>query len=140
MNIIPFFITHSQSSLIEQPVECRFDDIAELAKAAAVFGVAFRDERFRSDLTQGFTVCFRVVSSVSVQLIKTIARCAALARNRRYVVDQWKQLRNVVAIGASETRSDRQSSSIGQQVMLRAWFSAVYRARTGFSPPRPPEW
>ena len=136
MNVLTSFKPNSQSAELVQPADGSFDDPAFRTKAAAMFAIAFRNERFGADLSQCVTVWFRVICSISVQLVKAIARRTGLTRDRWHIVDQRQQLRNVMPVGAGETRSDRQSSSVGQQVMLRARLSAVYRAGTRRFAPR----
>jgi len=45
MNVITFFISNTQSPLIEKPIERSFNNIAKFAKTATVAGVTFSDQR-----------------------------------------------------------------------------------------------
>ena len=46
MNIVTFFITNTQSPLIEQPIKRCFDHITKFAKTATIFGVTFGNQWF----------------------------------------------------------------------------------------------
>ena len=69
MNIVTFFIAQPQSPLIEQPIECCFDYVAKFAKTAAVFGIAFGDQRFSLALPQRLANLFLgIISAVREHL------------------------------------------------------------------------
>ncbi len=44
MNVVPFFIADARASIVEQPIERGFDDIADLAQSASMLRLAFGDE------------------------------------------------------------------------------------------------
>jgi len=46
MNIVTLFITHTQSPLIEQPIKRGFHHVAKFTQTAAVFRIAFGNQRF----------------------------------------------------------------------------------------------
>jgi len=52
VDVRSFFIADAQAPPVEQPVEARFDDVAVLAKAAAVLAVAFGNHRDDAQGTQ----------------------------------------------------------------------------------------
>jgi len=52
MNVITFFITSTQTPLMEQPVKRCFDNIAKFAKAATIFGVTSGNQWFGLTLSQ----------------------------------------------------------------------------------------
>ena len=73
MNVRPFLITHPQTTPVEQPIEAGFNDVAEFAQAAAVFGVAVSKQRLDSPPAQGFTnLGFRIVGSICEYLVGTL--------------------------------------------------------------------
>ena len=74
MNVRPFLITHPQTTPVEQPIEAGFNDVAEFAQAAAMFGVAVSKQRLDSPPAQGFTnLGFRIVGSICEYLVGTLA-------------------------------------------------------------------
>ena len=53
MNIVAFFITNTQTPLIEQPIKSRLNNITEFAKTAAMLGITF------CNLWRHIMLCYR---------------------------------------------------------------------------------
>jgi hypothetical protein len=73
MNISPFFISHSQPSLIEQLVKCGFDYIAKFPQAAAMFRIAIGNQWCNFALLQRLANLFlRIISPFYEILMETL--------------------------------------------------------------------
>jgi len=89
MNIITFFIPHTQPPLIEQPIEGCFDHIAEFAKTAAMGCVAFGYQRLDATLSKRFVdFLLGIVSAIRKHFIRTFARAASRLLDWRNCIDQ----------------------------------------------------
>ena len=69
-----------------------------------------------------------VIGAVALHLLRPAARTPALATDRRDALDQYQQLRDVVAVRPRQTHRERDAAAFNQQVMLAAEFAPVYRA------------
>ena len=136
VNVSVSFVANPQTTKLMQPTDRSLDDPSINAKPTAVICVASSDVRIDSDFLQPVAMRVRVVCAVGVQFIKAITRRAAFALDRRYIVDQLKQLRHIMSVGGGGLGNNRDAVGVGQQMVFRAWFSAVYRAGTcAFAPP-----
>ena len=134
VNLGSSFITNAQSAKLMQPTNGALNHPTVHTESTAVFGVATRDHRLRTDLAQRFTVRLRVVGAISIQLIKPKAWLAGFASDLGNLVDQWQQLRHIVSIRFGH---DGHAVAVGQQMMFRPAFSAVHGAWAGqCAPPK----
>ncbi len=136
MDVQATFVTDAQPAEPVQPTDRAFDDPTDLAQMAAVVAVSACDAGGGADVLECLAVEVAVVGAVGVEFIEAVARGAGLALDRRDVVDQVQQLGGVVAVGGGGLGDDGGAVAIGEQVVLGAWFSAVYRAWAClFAPP-----
>jgi len=130
------FVADAQTAELVQPTEGAFDDPAEDAQSASVFGVALGNAWLDTNIAKRVAMLLAVVASIGVQFVKAIARRAGFAFDSRHVVDQIQQLADIMTIGGGRLGHDGHAATIGQKMVLTARFSAVYRAGAGgFAPP-----
>ena len=137
MNIVPFFITNTQPSLIEQPVKCCLNNIAKFAQAAAMFSIPFGNQRFNFTLPQRLAnLLFRIISTIRKYFIWTPARAALRLLDRRYSIDQGNCHLRIMHIGSSMFNRQWRPPTIHNQMTLGAIFASIRRIRACFRPPK----
>ncbi len=135
MNVRPPFIACAQTSELMQPGDGALNDPARDAQAAAVLGVATSNERIDAASSQGISMRLRVVATISLHEIGLATRTTRLASDRGNRIDQWQQLRNVVAVGFGKNDAQRNALCVAEDVVLRARFTAIGWVRSSFFPP-----
>jgi hypothetical protein len=135
MNICTTFVTNSQSSKLMQPTDSTFDYPAINAKPATMLGIPSGYFRLNTNVAQCLPICLRIIGSVCIKLLKAIARSTNLTTNRRNGINQFQQLGNIMLVGRGCLDNNGNAIAIRQNMMLRTWFSAIYRARAGFFAP-----
>jgi hypothetical protein len=76
-----------------------------------------------------------VVAAVGEQGVRSPARPTATTVHRWDAVEQFEQLRDVVAVGRGERPGERQPAAVYEDVVLAAAPAAVDRAGTGLRAP-----
>jgi hypothetical protein len=76
-----------------------------------------------------------VITPVSLDLIRPLARAATTTPDRRDRGDQRHELGDVVAVAAGQGDRQRDPVRLGDHVVLGARPGTVNRARAGFGPP-----
>ena len=137
MNVVPFFIPYTQPSLIEQPSKRCFDHVAEPAKAAAVFRIAFGDQRLGLTLTQRFTnLLLGIVSAVRQHFVRTPAGTPAWLLDRWNCVHQGNGHFRIMNIGSGMLNSQGDPLAVNNQMPLRAILAPIRGIRACFRPPK----
>lgn len=75
-----------------------------------------------------------IVSPVRLDNFRTVFRSTYFSTYRRNPINQGEELCDIVSVGFSQNRDQRDALSIGNQVVLAAGLSPVSRIRTGFFP------
>jgi hypothetical protein len=88
------------------------------AEPGAVIGVAPCDYRLDAASTDLAPVLVVVITAVCEQDIGPLAWATHLSGNGFDAVQQSKQLRDIVPIAAGQSQRQRQTTSVGQEVML----------------------
>ena len=126
MNIVSFFISHTQTPLIKQPIKGRFDNVAISAQAAAVFGVAFGDQRLDATRTQWLTdFVFGVISTIGEGFVRASAWPATRLLDRRDRIDQSHGHFRIMHIRSGVLNGQGDAVGINHQMALRAIFPAI---------------
>jgi len=130
------FIADSQPAELVKPTYHSLNHPAKDAKPAAVLGVPLGDDRLDAAYPQPLPLRGGVVRTVGKDDLRATDRVADPPANQRNAVHQRDQLRHVVTVAAGQPDGQRNPISVGDDVMLRAAFPAIYRAGTGtFAPP-----
>ena len=137
MNIITFFIPHAQPPLIEQPIEGRFHHVAEFAKAAAVWCVAFGYQRLDATLSKRLAdFLLGIVGAIRKHFIRTFARAASRLLDWRNCIDQCESHFRIMDICTGVLYRQRSTLSVHNQMAFRAILAPIRRVRAGFRPPK----
>ena len=100
--------------------EAAFDDPALAAQAGAVFGPAPRDHGFDAASPEQPAVLVVVIAAVGQDQVGFAAWTTGLASDRPAVqiLEQWDQLRNVVAVAAGQRNGERDAARVDKQVVF----------------------
>jgi hypothetical protein len=101
-----------QPAAVVEPGEGALDDPALAAQPGAVFGLAAGDHRFDAALPKHPTVLVVVVAAVGDQCAGPPSRTTDAATDGRYAVEQFEQLRDVVAVAAGERPREREAAAL----------------------------
>jgi len=136
MNIITTFITNSQSTKLVQPGKCSLDHPAEYAKSTAIFCSTFSQNRIYAQLVQCVSVRLAVISTITLNTIRSFARTAHLTCDWWDRLNQWHKLSNIMPIGSGDFYRKRNPVGIGDNVMFRSQFPSIRCIRARFRPPK----
>jgi hypothetical protein len=75
---------------------------------------------------------FAVIRSITLQFLRSLARASTLAPDRRDTLNQSQQLRDVMAVGARQTRGEWNATALHQQMMLAPQFAPIHWVFAGF--------
>ena len=104
--------TEEQSASVVQPGEGAFDDPAVAAEPGAVLGLAPGDHGFDAALPEQAAVLVVVVAAVGDQRPRSASWPADAAADGRHPVEQFEQLRDVVAVAAGQRPSERDPAAV----------------------------
>jgi hypothetical protein len=135
MEVVSPVVPGAEAAELMEPSQGSFDRPPQRAESAAVLGVSFREHWFDAALAELLAVRLGVVSAVALHDVGPLPGPSRLAGNRGNGVDQRRQLRDVMHVGAGEDRRQRNACGVGDEVMLAAAFAAIGRVRPGFLPP-----
>lgn len=119
-----------------KPGQRTFDHPAGHTQAAAVIGVTASNQRRDSSLAKRLAMSVGVVAAVSLDHFRAMTRMPHLSAYRRDGIDQWEQLRHIVAIRPGQDHSERNAVRIRDRVVLRAVFPAIRGVGADFRPPK----
>ena len=119
MNVVTLLISHAQPSLVEEPVEGRFDHVAVLAEPAAMSGVTFGDPGCHSTLTQGPTdFLFGIVGPIRQDFIRTLPRPTSALLDVGNRIHQGHRNFRIVNVGPRVLHGQRRPLSVHNQMTL----------------------
>ena len=105
------------------------------AQPGAVCGLASGDHGRDASLTNETAVPVVVVASVGDHSVRSSARPADGAFDRRNPVEERDQLGDIVAVAAGDREGERDPGRVDQEVVLGAGSAPVNRARARFGAP-----
>jgi len=137
MNIVTFFITNTQTPLVEQPIKRCLDHITKFAKTATIFGVTFGNQWFGLTLSQRLAnLLLGIISPVCKHLIRTSARPTTWLLDRRDSIDQCNGHLRIMNICPGMFNRQRRALAVNNQVALRAVFAPIRGIWACFRPPK----
>ena len=131
MYLICSLAAHPQPAELVQPCQGSPDNPPVCAQPAAPFG----DHRRDVARTQRLPMLPGVISPVGIQPLRSAARAAPFAPDRRRRIRQWRQLGHVMAVGSGQNRRQRSPVGVGDNMMLAPGPAAIRRIGAGFPPP-----
>lgn len=135
MYVVSSIESGAQSAHLMKPTDRSFDNPACGSEAAAMIRSPFRQVRLDPALQQLPAMRLRIVGSISLHSLGTMAWSAAFATNLWNGVHEREQLSDIVGIGGGQRGREGNSICVGDQVVLAAGFTAICRARPRFFPP-----
>jgi len=136
MNIVTAFITYSQSTKLVQPRKSSFDYPAENPQVTAVFCSAFRQKGIYTQLTQCLSMGLAIISSITLNTIRSFARTTHFTCDRRNRPYQWQKLRDTMTVCSGYFHRERDTVAIGDNMMFRPQFPSIRCIRARFRPPK----
>ena len=137
MNIVTFFITNTQTPLIEQPIKGSLNNVTKFAKTATIFGVTFGNQWFNLSLSQRLAnLLFSIVGTIREHFIRTPARAALRLLDRRDSIDQCNGHLRIMNICPGMFNRQRRAPAVNNQVTLRAVFAPIRGIWACFRPPK----
>jgi hypothetical protein len=89
----------------------------------------------RSPFPERTAVRFAVIGTITLHLLRPLARASTLAADRRDALNQSQQLRDVVPVRSRQTNREWDAPFFYQQMVLAAEFAAIYGAFAGLLAP-----
>ena len=112
VDVVAAVCADEQPAVVVEPGEGALDDPTVAAQSGAVFGLAASDERLDAALPDEPPVFVVVVAAVSDQRPRPASWAANSAAHRRDAVEQFEQLRDVVAVAAGERPGERDAAAV----------------------------
>ena len=134
MNVGPTFEANAKTTKVVEPRMSTFDHPAEFSQATAVLCAAPGDHRLDAAFAKFLAMWLGVVATIGVNDSGFLKRSATHAANRRDRVDKRQQLRDIVAVGASQDRGDGDAVCVDEDVVLGTGSRAIRGVRASFSP------
>lgn len=137
MDVVPFFVSHTQTSMTEQPIERAFNYIAELPQPAAVRRVPLGNQRDNPPSTQRFSdLVLRVVGSIGQDEDRALASSTVWLLDGRHGVHQRDGHLRIVYVRGGVLNGQGYSGRVRDQVTFRPVFPAIRGIRAGLDPPK----
>ena len=135
MDFVESVGSQQESAAVVEPGEGAFDDPAVAAEVGSVLGLAAGDHRFDAALPDESAVLVVVVAAIGEERARPAPWTAWTAAHRWDAVEQFEQLRDVVAVGGGERPCQRQPAAVYEEVVLAAPAAAIDRVWTCFRAP-----
>ena len=137
MNVGSPLIADTQPAKLMQPCQGSLDYPTVDSQAAAVLGEALGQDWLYPQRAQRISMLFRVISSVSLNTVRSSTRPSSPATDWWNALHQGQQLSHVVAISPGQDGGQGDSLGIGNQVVFAPRLAPVSGIRPGFSPHLP---
>ena len=112
MDVVAAVGAHEESAAVVEPGEGAFNDPAVAAEPGAVLALATSDERLDAALPDEAAVLVVVVAAVGDQRPRSVSWATGAAADGRHPVEQFEQLRDVVAVAAGERPGERDAAAV----------------------------
>jgi hypothetical protein len=136
MNIITFFITHAEPSVLMQPRKTTLHNPAIDTKTTAIFSKSLGQHWSDTFFSKLLTMRLAVITAVTQNGIRTLKRPSNFSCNSRNAINQMHQLSNIVTVGTGQSYCQRDTICVGYHMVLRAFFAAIRRVWASFCPPK----
>jgi len=137
MDVVSFFVSDSESSLLEQPSEDTLDDAAVCSQAASMRDMSlcyFRDDSPLPQRSSYF--CLGIVSAIGIQFVRSSPSSSTRALDCRDGIHQGNSLLGVVFVGSGLDHRERDAFAVTDDVPFRAVFPAICGIGASFLPPK----
>jgi len=134
MDLGESLVADSQTMKIMEPGMRTFDYPSILSESTAMLSAALCQNRFNTPFVQFASVCFGIVSAISIDDLGLLQRAASNAADRWNRVDQRQQLRDVMPIGTGQNNREWHPVCVGRDMVLRTGPRTIYGVRPSFWP------
>ena len=135
MDVVPSFVANAEASKLMKPPVGAFNHPTINAEAAAVFRVAFGQERFDAQAPQLIAVSLGIVRAIGIHALGPATRTPNLARDRGNRFDHRQQLADIGRVGAGHRGCQGNPVSVGGEMVFRTCFPAIRWIGPRFFPP-----
>jgi len=136
MNIRTSLITNSQPAKLMQPSKGTFNYPTSFAQATTISCSSFSQQCFDIHKFQGNPVWLRIISSITLNKVRSFSRTTSFTSYWRNCFNQRKKLSNIVAISTGNCSGKRHTVGIGDYMVLTAVFASIGGVWTRFLPPK----
>lgn len=136
MNIRSTLVTNSQSTTLVEPREGTLNNPAIDSQSAAVLCPTLSQHRNYAPFTQRLAVWLRIIRTVALKTIWSLTRPTTFTSNSRDSLNQRQKLRYIMAISTGDFYRQRDTASVGNQMVFSARFASIGGIGTGFRPPK----
>ncbi|MGF6852881.1 hypothetical protein OKW29_001767 [Paraburkholderia sp. CI3] len=134
MDVGTTLVSSAKAAKSMQPRIGSLDDPADFTETAPMGFATPGDRCGDAGSVQGPVILVVVISAIRIDSGRLAKWSAAQGTNRRDRIDQWKQLRDVVAIRASQDDRKRRTVGVGGNVMFGTGSRTIGGVRSSFSP------
>ena len=134
VKVIESFVTDLEATELMQPSDGAFHHPAGFAQTAAVFGIAFGDDRLDGEGAQQPAMRFGVIATVTLERLGALSGTTRFAPNRWNGLNQWQQLRYIMGVGPGDYGRERDALRVGEKVVLAPRLTAIGWVRSSFFP------
>jgi hypothetical protein len=135
MNRRQSIIANPQPAKLVQPSDGPLHDPSGLAQLTAMRSSAMANLVSDPPALQGLPMRPTVVATIGLHTLRLAKWPPALARNGQDAIDQWHELRDIVAVGLGQNDVDRCALRVDEEVVLAARTAAIGWVRSTFFPP-----
>src|SRR5829696_2650252 len=135
MDVVTPLIANREPAVLRKPAQCALHHPPVSPQLLAALNSLSCYPAPDGTLPEGFLALFVVVSFVSVKFLGPLSRSATGSLDGLYAVDQLFENHRVVDVCRAEHHTERDASSVRNNMALRARFSFIRRIRSGFWPP-----
>src|SRR5436309_1623847 len=125
MNYDTTIRAQAEAAKLMEPGMRAFNYPAIHTQTAPVLGPTAGDLRINPTLAQLLAMRFRIVGTIRIQLLRSLARSSHLPRNRLNLIDQGHHLFDVRDIGTGHGDLQRHALRIGHYMLLAARLAAI---------------
>src|SRR5688572_12766466 len=135
MDVVAPLIADGESAVLRKPSQCALHYPPMPPQLLAALNPLSRYPAPDATLSKDFFALVVIVGFVGVKLLGTLPRSAPRTFDGLYTVDELFENRRVVDVCRAEHHTERDASSVGHNMALRARFSFICRIRSGFCAP-----
>ena len=137
MDVVSFFVSDSQPSLLEEPSEDAFDDTTMPSQAASMIDIPLGYFGDDSPFSQWPSYFFLgIVSAIGKQFVRSSPSSSTRALDCRDGIHQGNSLLGVVFVGSGLDHRERDAFTVADDMPFRAVFAAICGIGASFLPPK----
>ncbi len=125
MDLVAAVGADEEAATVVEPCEGAFNHPTLSPQPGAVLGLAARDHRLDAALPDQAPILVVVVAAVGDERPRAVTWPTDSTPNSRDAVEQFDELRDVVAVAAGECPSERSAAAVYKQVVLTSCATAV---------------